>query len=329
MGRFNEPSGSQFNEPTVSRFNTAVPSPADSVLPQQGFSISTTKDSDSQAGSFNPWDDGAYTGYTFDTNFDSDPGGGGDITYATATGRFTFVAGGVFMVDLSPYMLISANDEVDQDTQISSGSVWHPATDVRLNAVGDRVSMPVSLVLDPAAAQFLEHFLDAGTANLTALDGSSATLTEIPDITGSPDVHLICVSCDDSTNQNQSPLFPFDETNYAVAGNFTTHAQNGIVHTPGNGRFTVNRTATYLIQVILVHEAVTVTDFDWELRKNGVAIWVPSTNQNHQAVDPLVRTITLQLELTSGDFLEVEMDYIGAAGGSKPGTTMSIMEMAA
>lgn len=302
---------------------------ADAVAPQQGFSISATKDSDAQAGSFNPWDDGNYTGYTFDTNFDSDPGGGGDITYAEATGRFTFVAGGVFMVDLSPYILISANDTVDQDTQISSGSVWHPATDVLLNAVADRISMPVALVLAPTASQFLEHFMDSVSTTLTALDGSSVTLTEVPDITGSPDVHLICVTCDDSTVQNTSSILPFDEDSYAVTGNFTTHVQNGVVFTPGDGRLTINRTATYLVQVIFVHETTAVGDFDWEIRKNGVAVWQPATQQNHQAVQPSVRTVTLQLELVSGDYLEVEFDYISNAGGTKPGTSISIMEMAA
>lgn len=301
----------------------------DSVAAQQGFSITTTVDSNAVAASFNPWDDGNYAAYAFATNFDSDSGGGGDITYSTTTGRFTFVAGGVFMVDLSPYIEISANEAVDQDTQISSSSVWHPATDVFLNAVADRISMPVNLILAPTASQLLEHLLDAPTSSLTALDGSSVTLTEVPDITGSPDVHLICVSCDDTSNQNTSGVFMFDEDFYAVTGNFTTHAQNGVVFTPGDGRFTINRTATYLVQVVLSHETVTVGDLDWEIFKNGLAVWQPATQQNHQAVQPIVRTVVLQLELEVDDYLEVELDYVTNDGGSKPGTTMTIIEMAA
>lgn len=301
-----------------------VAAPIDSIAAQKAISISTTKDGNVNAAQHNPYDETNYTPpLTFDTNYDT-----GDIPYTKADGKFTFDVGSAYMVDICSVLSISANEALDQDLQISGGSVWHPATDIFVNAVTEPTTFPVALILDTVDTDFLEYLVDsAATSNVTTHNGSTVTITEVADIEGDPDLHYICVDCDDSTVQNTSALFPFDETNYAVPGNFTTHIQNGIVHTPADGRFTINRDATYLIHIVLVHEIVTVGDFDWELQKNGSPIWNTVTNQNHQAVDPAVRTIVLALTLSSGDFLELEIDYVLNAGGSKPGTSMMIIEL--
>lgn len=302
-----------------------VAGPIDSIGAQKAISISTTKDGNIQAAQHGPYDETSYTApLTFDVNYDT-----GDITYTKADGKFTFDTGSAYMVDICSVLSISASEGLDQDLQISAGSVWHPATDIFVNAVTEPTTVPVSLILDTVDADFLEYLIDStATSNVTTHDGSTVTITEVANIEGDPDLHYICVDCDDSTNQNTAAIFPFDQGFYpAPPGNYTTHIQNGIVFTPADGRFTINRNGTYLIQIVLVHEIVTVGDFDWELQKNGVAIWNTVTNQNHQAVDPAVRTIVLALTLVSGDFLELEIDYVLNAGGAKPGTSMAIFEL--
>lgn len=311
---------------TINRWakSLGVAAPIDSIAAQKAISISTTKDGNVQAAQHNPYDETNYSApLTFDTNYDT-----GDILYTKADGRFTFDAGSAYMVDICSVLSISASEGLDQDLQISGGSVWHPATDIFVNAVTEPTTFPVSLILDVLAADFLEYLIDSSaTSNVTTHNGSTVTIIEVADIEGDPDVHFISVDCDDSSNQNTSAIFPFDEGFYPVTGNFTTHIQNGIVFTPGDGRFTIDRDGTYLVQIVLVHEITTVGDFDWELQKNGAPIWNTVTNQNHQAVNPAVRVIVLALTLSAGDFLELEIDFVLNAGGSKPGTSMTIIEL--
>lgn len=300
----------------------------DAVAVQQGLSVTTIVTNIASAAKYNPYADGTYGGgYDFDTNHDT-----GDITYTEADGKFTFDVGGVFMVDVVTVIAPTSTTTNDQELNVNGSPVWAPAINMTLNTVVSPTEVPVSLILDLTAGQFLEYFIDSVGASFNSHDGSTVTLTEVPDITGSPDVHFACVSALDSTNVNASAIFPFDKDFYPVPGTFKTHAINGTEFDPDTGRMTIKRAALYLVDICLfdVIGPSTVAMFRIRLLKNGTPIWQPSDNSHHFATDPYPRSITLQLVLDVDDFLELEIDSQDANGsGTKPGTHWAVLEMAA
>lgn len=98
----------------------------------------------------------------------------------------------------------------------------------------------------------------------------------------------------------------------------------GIVFNDTHGNFTIQNPGTYVMNVTLVTAIDVSNDMDISILLNNVIIHSASSYV-HSSIDPVEHTINLILNLTTDDFLTVDMNKdTNITVTVKNGTTMSL-----
>lgn len=96
----------------------------------------------------------------------------------------------------------------------------------------------------------------------------------------------------------------------------------GIVYTNSDGRFTVDEDGKYEISCCLYIE--TGNAHSIQVKINGTQEWVASTYV-HTSVDPIERSIRVILDLSAGDYINIESSV---SITTRAGTTCNIIRIA-
>jgi len=302
-----------------------------SIETQRYLSKSTTVDNVASQAQYSPFDSDFYGGGYADEDHVTASG----ITFEGTTGRFTSTAAGVYCAEiaLGMHVIPGLSDTVETIADYNGTTAWGGNTHVSLHNALDPVIFNIPLIWDPGAGEYIVHLLDQqGISSLNVMDGTTMTITEVPDITGSPVVNLCCVRLTSNSNFFTTEFSVFDEDNHTSFGSETLVDTVGIVFDSTDGSFAAPETAKYLVSVLLViEENASNETLQVIVKIDGVAAWNTGADGRgvHNSDDPLTVRTPLVLSLTAGEKVTVHIVPLSATQGHRAsiGTTMTIVQV--